>query len=114
MNAAALSTHASARTCPSWCVNDDDTCRDHWSSPGGATWPGIRATAWPQKGVPTLTAHPTWGEADHLAPAVALWVNCNDVWEIDETIDMTPEEAIEVAGRLIAAAEAAMSARVVR
>lgn len=94
-------------TCPPWCERQSVDCGDHWANPGSERWPTVRATGWPAKGIPTLTAHPTWGEVDRLAPAVTIWLYGDDQWELDESIDLTPAEAIAVAHNLLRAAEAA-------
>ncbi|MGC4112333.1 MAG: hypothetical protein QM747_18325 [Nocardioides sp.] len=53
-------------------------------------------------GASGIIAHPTWGEVDGLMPAVALWVN-----DWDQSLDLCPAHARELAAQLIRAAEAA-------
>lgn len=66
----------------------------------------MRATGWSGNDTPDMTAFPTWGEIDGLAPAVALFLEGE---RIEHTIDMTPSEARLLAERLIRAAEAVES-----
>ncbi len=89
-------------TCPSWCVSDHCNT-DHWAEPGSRRWPAVKATGWPGHDTPDMTAFPTWGEIDGLAPAVALYLEGE---RIDHTIDMTPDQARQLAAHLVRAADA--------
>ena len=88
--------------CPSWCVSGSNCRRDHFSTPGSAEWPSVRATGYAAGGEFTVCAHPTWGEIDGLQPCVSLWVQGE---RLDESIDLTPAEARRLAARILAAVE---------
>ncbi|WP_418063182.1 hypothetical protein [Pimelobacter simplex] len=102
-----------AEKCPvAWCVQEsaEECGGDHRSSPGWGDWPDVEATAYQPNGREYVAVGPTWGEIDGLAPAVLVTfsrVSAENVAEMEETFELTPDEAAEVARLLIAAAEVA-------
>jgi hypothetical protein len=98
-------TDTTLTKCPDWCVSDN--CRgDHTSDPGSAKWPSIRATGYAPGGEFTVCPHPTWGEVDGLQPCVSLWVQGQ---RVDESIDLTLDEARRLVACIQAAVEEARS-----
>lgn len=98
--------------CPvEWCVRGSaEACGgDHYSSPGEGAWPEVEATAWQPGGPEFITVGPTWGEVDGLAPAVVMHFSRRGEGhnELDDTFDLTPDEAEALAANLLRAAEAA-------
>ncbi|MFJ9315743.1 hypothetical protein ACIRN4_16250 [Pimelobacter simplex] len=95
-----------------WCVRDsaEECGGDHWSSPGWGDWPDVEATAYQPNGREYVAVGPTWGEIDGLAPAVLIVfsrVSLENVAEMEESFELTPDEAVKVARVLLAAAQAA-------
>lgn len=92
-----------------WCTWND--CRgDHWSSPGENRWPNVEATSYSADGRQYATPAPTRCEMDGLSPAVLVWlqrISSDNVAVLDETFEFTPDEARQLAARLVAAADAA-------
>lgn len=102
-----------ATQCPvPWCVREsaEECGGDHWSSPGWGDWPDVEATAYQPNGREYVAVGPTWGEIDGLTPAVLMMfsrVSLDNVAEMEESFELTPDEAVKVARVLLAAARAA-------
>ncbi len=100
-------------TCPTWCQRSGpaECGGDHWASPGDGDWLDIEATGYqPQDAREFVSAAPTWGEVDGLAPAVQVLfrrVSLENVAIAEETFDLTPEEAEALANQILRAAAAA-------
>lgn len=95
-----------------WCVRSsaEECGGDHWSSPGDGEWPEVEATAYQPCGREFVAVGPTWGEMDGLAPAVVLQFRRDaerEHNEVEDTFDLTPDEAEALAANLLRAAEAA-------
>lgn len=103
----------SVDTCPvPWCVQEsaEECGGDHRSSPGWGDWPDVEATAYQSNCREYVAVGPTWGEIDGLAPAVLMMfsrVSLDNVAEMEESFELTPDEAVKVARLLLAAAEVA-------
>lgn len=98
-----MTTTTACTVCPAWCIVNDCT-GDHFAFDGSDTWPSVLATAWPADGEPRMTPFPTWSETENVVPAVALHLQSDD-GNTEDTFDLTPAEARELARLLIRAAE---------